>query len=158
MILKEICEINIEGGNRKLGNLSNLPLKTEPLELVDQPIPEPGPKDIIIKVSACGVCRTEIDQIEGRIEPPKLPIILGHQPVGIIVNQGEKVTKFKIGDKAGATWIFSSCGHCKFCKSGMENLFSNSCASIGQYRKRPSSLRAKTGWGWYKIPGRSVMS
>jgi len=92
------------------------------LELVDQPIPKPGPKDIIIKVSACGVCRTEIDQIEGRIEPPKLPIILGHQPVGIVVNQGEKVTKFKIGDKAGATWIFSSCGRCKFCKSGMENL------------------------------------
>lgn len=125
MILKEICEINIEDSNHKLsnlGNLSNLPLKTEPLELVDQPIPKPGPKDIIIKVLACGVCRTEIDQIEGRIEPPKLPIILGHQPVGIVINQGEKVTKFKIGDKAGATWIFSSCGRCKFCKSGMENL------------------------------------
>ena len=125
MILKEICEINIEGSNHKLsnlGNLSNLPLKTEPLELVDLLIPKPGPKDIIIKVLACGVCRTEIDQIEGRIEPPKLPIILGHQPVGIVVNQGEKVTKFKIGDKAGATWIFSSCGRCKFCKSGMENL------------------------------------
>lgn len=122
MILKEICEINIEDNNRKLSNLSNLPLKTEPLELVDLPIPKPGPKDIIIKVLACGVCRTEIDQIEGRIEPPKLPIILGHQPVGIVVNQGEKVTKFKIGDKAGATWIFSSCGRCKFCKSGMENL------------------------------------
>lgn len=125
MILKEICEINIEDSNHKLsnlGNLSNLPLKTEPLELVDLLIPKPGPKDIIIKVLACGVCRTEIDQIEGRIEPPKLPIILGHQPVGIVVNQGEKVTKFKIGDKAGATWIFSSCGRCKFCKSGMENL------------------------------------
>ena len=125
MILKEICEINIEDSNHKLsnlGNLSNLPLKTEPLELVDLLIPKPGPKDIMIKVLACGVCRTEIDQIEGRIEPPKLPIILGHQPVGIVVNQGEKVTKFKIGDKAGATWIFSSCGRCKFCKSGMENL------------------------------------
>ena len=125
MILKEICEINIEDSNHKLsnlGNLSNLPLKTEPLELVDLLIPKPGPKDIIIKVLACGVCRTEIDQIEGRIEPPKLPIILGHQPVGIVVNQGEKVTNFKIGDKAGATWIFSSCGRCKFCKSGMENL------------------------------------
>ncbi|MCL4385003.1 MAG: zinc-dependent alcohol dehydrogenase family protein [Cyanobacteria bacterium] len=121
MILKEICEIKINSDNRTQQS-DNIPFKTEPLELVDLPIPEPGLNDIVIKVLACGICRTELDQIEGRIIPPKLPIILGHQPVGIVVNQGKKVAKFKIGDKAGATWIFSSCGHCKFCKSERENL------------------------------------
>jgi propanol-preferring alcohol dehydrogenase len=73
-------------------------------------------------VSACGICRTELDQIEGRIAPPKLPIILGHQPVGVVAGVGSKVKKFKIGERVGAAWIFSACGQCKFCKSGLENL------------------------------------
>ncbi len=75
MVLKEICEIKVEGG-------------AKPLELVDLPVPKPGPKEILIKVLACGVCRTELDQIEGRIAPPKLPVIPGHQPVGIIDGSG----------------------------------------------------------------------
>ena len=119
MVLKEICEIKIEGRTQQR---KDVPVKTEPLELEDVPVPEPWPKDIVIKVSACGICRTELDQIEGRIFPPKLPIILGHQPVGTVSNLGEKVTRFKIGDRVGATWIYSSCGKCKFCLKGEENL------------------------------------
>ncbi|MCE5330436.1 zinc-dependent alcohol dehydrogenase family protein [bacterium] len=119
MVLKEICEIKVEGRTQQR---NDVPLKTEPLELEDVPAPEPGPKDIVIKVSACGICRTELDQVEGRISPPKLPVILGHQPVGIVSGLGKNVIKFKIGDRAGATWIYSSCGKCKFCRSGEENL------------------------------------
>jgi len=109
MVLKEICQIKVEGG-------------AKPLELVDLPIPKPKPKQILIKVLACGVCRTELDQIEGRIPPPRLPVIPGHQPVGIVEALGTEVTKFEIGDRVGAAWIYSSCGQCKFCQKGEENL------------------------------------
>ncbi len=119
MILKEICEIKVEGRKRQR---EGLPIKAEPLELVDLPVPKPGPKEVLIRVSACAVCRTELDQVEGRISPPKLPVIPGHQPVGIVENLGPKVTKFRIGDRVGAAWIYSSCGQCKFCQKGEENL------------------------------------
>jgi propanol-preferring alcohol dehydrogenase len=119
MILNEICDIKVVGrtppGNAMIS-------KTEPLQLVELPVPVTGPKDILIKVLACGICRTELDQIEGRIVPPRLPIIPGHQPVGIVTGSGAKTSKFKIGDRVGAAWIFSACGKCKFCRSGMENL------------------------------------
>lgn len=119
MVLKEICEIKVEGGPRQR---EDLPIKAEPLELVDLPIPKPGSKEILIRISACGVCRTELDQIEGRISPPKLPVILGHQPVGIVEGMGSKATKFRIGERVGAAWIYSSCGQCEFCRKGEENL------------------------------------
>jgi propanol-preferring alcohol dehydrogenase len=119
MVLNEICDIKVEGrpppGNTRVS-------RAEPLQLVDLPVPVPGPKGVLIKISACGVCRTELDQIEGRITPPRLPIILGHQPIGTIAGLGSKVKHFKIGDRAGAAWIFSSCGQCRFCQSGSENL------------------------------------
>ncbi len=119
MILNEICNVKVPGTPMQ----DNVPTsKEEPLQLTDLPVPVPGPKDILIKVLACGVCRTELDQIEGRIAPPKLPIILGHQPVGIIASTGSRAKKFKIGDRAGAAWIFSACGQCKFCRTGVENL------------------------------------
>ncbi len=134
MVLKEICEIKTEGRPR----LSDgLPLKTEPLELVNIPIPMPGPEDILIKVAVCGVCHTELDQIEGRILPVKLPVILGHQPVGVVVDKGAKVSDFKVGDRVGATWIFSSCRKCRFCRDGQENLCEDfkgtGCSEDGGY-------------------------
>ncbi|MCX7953617.1 MAG: zinc-dependent alcohol dehydrogenase family protein [Bacteroidales bacterium] len=94
----------------------------KPLELLDLPRPEPLEDEILIKILYCGVCRTELDQIEGRIYPPKLPVIPGHQPVGIVEKIGTNVSKFKIGDIVGATWLYSSCGYCEFCKKGNENL------------------------------------
>jgi propanol-preferring alcohol dehydrogenase len=118
MILNNICDIKAPGRTPP-GNLTS---KEEPLKLVDLPVPVPGPKDILIKVSACGVCRTELDQIEGRIAPPRLPIIPGHQPVGTVAGAGPGARKFKIGDRVGTAWIFSACGGCKFCRRGAENL------------------------------------
>ncbi len=93
-----------------------------PLELVDLPIPETKDNEILIKISRCGVCHTELDEIEGRTPPPKFPIILGHEVVGYVEKKGEEVNKFNIGDRVGVAWIFSACGRCDYCKNGKENL------------------------------------
>jgi len=76
----------------------------------------------LIKVSTCGVCHTELDEIEGRTRPPRLPIVLGHQIVGRVVQNGSLADRFKTGDRVGVAWIHSACGSCAMCKSGTENL------------------------------------
>jgi propanol-preferring alcohol dehydrogenase len=91
-----------------------------PLALTDLPDPIPAENEIFIKVSACGVCHTELDEIEGRT-PPRLPVILGHQVVGRVEQVAGK-SAFTIGDRAGVAWIHSACGKCKFCLAGNENL------------------------------------
>lgn len=150
MVLNELCEIGVEG---RLPQIANLRLKAEPLQLVDLPVPTPGPTEILIKILACGICRTELDQIEGRILPPRLPIILGHQPVGIIVNTGQKAQKFRIGDMVGAAWIYSACGKCKYCRQGLENLCdqfqSTGCHADGGYAEYMVISEDFA----YKIPG-----
>jgi propanol-preferring alcohol dehydrogenase len=93
-----------------------------PLELVEVPEPEPKEKEVKVKVSVCGVCHTELDEIEGRTPPTKFPIILGHQVVGTVEENGKGSSRFKVGDRVGVAWIFSACGKCKFCKEGKENL------------------------------------
>ena len=97
------------------------PVENRPLELVELPIPQPRAKEILVRVSACGVCHTELDEIEGRLQP-KLPVVLGHEIVGKIESLGSGVTKFKVGDRVGIAWIYSACGKCHFCKAGNENL------------------------------------
>jgi len=92
------------------------------LELADIPIPVPAEKEILIKVSACGVCHTELDEIEGRMPPPKLPVVLGHQVVGKVAQRGKHAKRFDEGDRVGVAWIYSSCGKCEFCRRGDENL------------------------------------
>lgn len=105
-----------------LERIAKLEENPKPLRLVDLPIPEPTPTQVLIKILACGVCHTELDEIEGRTPPPRLPIILGHEIVGKVERLGSKVTEFKIGDRVGVAWIYSSCGECKFCLEGNENL------------------------------------
>lgn len=92
------------------------------LTLKDWPQPAPGAGEMLIRVHVCGVCHTEIDEIEGRTPPPFFPIIPGHQVVGRIVALGRGVTGFNIGDRVGMAWIFSSCGHCEYCLRADENL------------------------------------
>jgi propanol-preferring alcohol dehydrogenase len=99
----------------------NSPIEKEPLELSDLPIPDPGPGEILIKVSVCGVCHTELDEIEGRLKPD-LPIILGHEIVGSVEGLGLGTNKFHLGDRVGIAWIYSACGKCHFCRAGNENL------------------------------------
>jgi propanol-preferring alcohol dehydrogenase len=96
--------------------------KPSPLELVDYPDPKPVIGEVLISVSVCGVCHTELDEIEGRTPPPHLPIILGHQAVGKITALGSGVTELKVGDRVGVAWIYSACGECNYCKCGEENL------------------------------------
>jgi propanol-preferring alcohol dehydrogenase len=105
-----------------LNKLCSLEENKTPLELVHLPDPVPGEKEILVRVSACGVCHTELDEIEGRTPPPRFPVVLGHQVVGRIQQTGSKAAKFRIGDRVGIAWIYSACGKCKFCLEGNENL------------------------------------
>jgi len=100
-------------------------VKEKPLELLDLPDPAPGPGQVRVKVSACGVCHTELDEIEGRLPPSKFPMILGHEIVGRVESPGLGVTKFKQGDRVGIAWINWACGQCSFCLKGEENLCDN---------------------------------
>jgi propanol-preferring alcohol dehydrogenase len=102
--------------------ISDLANNFELLILADIDVPIISDYEILIKVYACAVCHTEIDEIEGRAMPSFLPIIPGHQIVGEVVEVGKFVTKFKVGDRVGAGWIYSACGKCDYCKKGLENL------------------------------------
>jgi len=97
------------------------PIEENPLCLEDLPKPAPKPREVLIKVSVCGICRTELDEIEGRLQP-KLPVVPGHQVIGRIVEAGENVLRYRVGDRVGVAWIYSSCGKCYFCRRGLENL------------------------------------
>jgi len=105
-----------------LNQMADLRETRAPLDCMDWPEPEPGNGELLIKVSACGVCHTELDEIEGRTPPPRFPIILGHQVVGRVAGAGAGAGRFNIHDRVGVAWIYSACGKCPFCLSGNENL------------------------------------
>jgi propanol-preferring alcohol dehydrogenase len=105
-----------------LHNLCSLKENETPLEWAEMPDPVPGETEILVKVSACGVCHTELDEIEGRTPPPRLPMILGHEVVGRVERSGSQARRFNIGDRVGIGWIYSACGICSFCQEGNENL------------------------------------
>lgn len=105
-----------------LKKLTRLEENSTPLEFETLPDPVPEEREILIKISACGVCHTELDEIEGRTPPSQFPIVLGHQVVGRVAELGPRTSKFKVGDRVGVAWIFSACGHCPFCLQGEENL------------------------------------
>ena len=93
-----------------------------PLVLASRPEPVPGPGQLLIRVSACGVCHTELDEIEGRTPPPRLPVVPGHQVVGRVQALGPGAIGFSVGDRVGVAWIFSADGTCAHCRGGQENL------------------------------------
>ena len=103
----------------QIGDLGTCPT---PLQSRSIPDPVPGPEEIVIKVLACGVCHTELDEIEGRTTPPRLPVVPGHQVVGRVAAMGENVSMHRTGDRVGVGWFFSACGQCEYCNAGMENL------------------------------------
>ncbi len=105
-----------------LHKITSLAENKEPLQVASLPFPEPAANEVLIKVTVCGVCHTELDEIEGRTPPTAFPRVLGHQVVGNIVKLGPETTTLKVGDRVGVAWIFSACGHCKFCMRGLENL------------------------------------
>lgn len=91
------------------------------LNLSELAVPKVSSNEILIQVSACGVCHTELDEIEGRIAP-KFPIIPGHQVIGQVCEVGSSAERFQLGDRVGVAWIYSACGKCLYCQSGLENL------------------------------------
>lgn len=103
----------------KLGSFEE---NLDPLVLAELPVPEPGEGEVRVRISVCGVCHTELDEIEGRTPPPRLPVVPGHQVVGRVDALGPGVRNLREGDRVGVAWIFSACGTCKHCREGNENL------------------------------------
>jgi len=118
MVLEKLSEVRGAEGSSGLYE----GLLGHSLRLLDLPLPHPGRKEIVIQIEACGVCRTELDQVEGRISPPKLPVVPGHQPVGRVSAVGVDTTRFQVDDRVGAGWLYAACGCCVFCRRGDENL------------------------------------
>ena len=97
--------------------IERAPLRAETLEP-----PEPGPDEILVRVHVCGVCRTDLHLVEGDLPPRRLPIVPGHQVVGRVAAAGRRATRFSVGDRVGIAWLHRSCGECRFCRTGRENL------------------------------------
>lgn len=93
-----------------------------PLKAIDVPIPQAGPGQVLLRVRACGVCRTDLHIVDGELAGPRLPLIPGHEIVGAVVQAGENVARFKVGDRIGIPWLGYTDGTCRFCQRGQENL------------------------------------
>ncbi|MBI3965171.1 MAG: zinc-dependent alcohol dehydrogenase family protein [Chloroflexi bacterium] len=98
------------------------PVANQPLVLTAVPIPDLGDHDLLVRVRVCGVCHTDLHVVEGDLPLPKLPIVPGHQIVGVVERTGAAVSRFRSGDRVGVPWLSSACGACDFCRRGQENL------------------------------------
>jgi propanol-preferring alcohol dehydrogenase len=94
----------------------------QPLELQEVKVPRPGPSQVLIRVKACGVCRTDLHIVDGELTEPKLPLIPGHEIVGTVAAVGAAVKQFRVGDRIGVPWLGRTCGQCRYCRRGQENL------------------------------------
>jgi len=99
-----------------------LDMQNQPLRLGELPRPRPTATEILLKVHACGVCRTDLHVIDGDLRQPKLPLVLGHEIVGTVVERGAQVERFALGQRVGVPWLGRTCGHCRYCANGRENL------------------------------------
>ncbi|HZU88165.1 MAG TPA: alcohol dehydrogenase catalytic domain-containing protein, partial [Stellaceae bacterium] len=93
-----------------------------PLVAAELPTPSPGPRQVLIKIGACAVCRTDLHVVDGELPDPKLPLVPGHEIVGTIVGKGAEVERFALGERVGVPWLGWTCGACEYCRSGRENL------------------------------------
>jgi propanol-preferring alcohol dehydrogenase len=93
-----------------------------PLRPVERAIPQPGPRQVLLRVRACGVCRTDLHVCDGDLRDPALPLVLGHEIVGEVARVGEEVSGLTVGQRLGVPWLGSTCGRCRFCRDGAENL------------------------------------
>lgn len=97
-------------------------VEEKPLRLEEIQVPVPGPREILVKIEYCGVCHTDLHTVEGELPSVALPRIPGHQVVGTVEQLGEETSLFRRGDRVGVAWLYSSCGRCRYCRSGKENL------------------------------------
>ena len=100
-------------------------IDSKPLRLADAPTPSPGPGEVLVRVNACGICRTDLHVVEGELPPRQSPVIPGHQIVGTVERAGEGAHLLSIGDRVGIAWLHHTCGVCEYCRSGRENLCEN---------------------------------
>lgn len=100
-------------------------IEKNPLQLVEMEKPKVKPDEILVKIKVCGICHTDLHTVEGELELLKKPLVPGHQVVGVVEEKGDKVTRFKKGDRVGMAWLYSTCGKCKYCLEGKENLCEN---------------------------------
>jgi propanol-preferring alcohol dehydrogenase len=94
----------------------------QPLQLKEVKVPRPGPSQVLIRVTACGVCRTDLHIVDGELTEPKLPLIPGHEIAGAVAAVGAAVKQFRVGDRVGVPWLGHTCGQCRYCRRGQENL------------------------------------
>ena len=99
-----------------------LDAQRSPLGAADLPVPEPSAGQVLIRVDACGVCRTDLHVVDGELTRPKLPLVPGHQIVGRVVSAGDGATRYAEGDRVGVPWLGWTCGECRYCLTGRENL------------------------------------
>ncbi len=107
MLLKKTCDLSQD---------------QSPLEAAELPCPSPAENEILVRIRCCGVCHTELDEIEGRTPPPYFPVVPGHQVIGVVADRGRDAKRFRSGDRVGIAWIYEACGKCEYCQNGMENL------------------------------------
>lgn len=98
------------------------PIESRPLRLEEVAEPRPGSGRVRVRVTACGICHTDLHVVEGDLDPHRLPVVPGHQIVGVVDTVGERVTRYRPGDRVGIPWLHETCGRCRFCRSGRENL------------------------------------
>jgi alcohol dehydrogenase, propanol-preferring len=120
------------------------PVDSKPLSLAALDPPTPGPHQVRLRIHACGLCHTDLHIVEGELPLPLLPVTPGHQIVGLVDEVGSGVTRFKIGDRLGVPWLYSTCGKCEYCTSGRENLCDNA---------RFTGYHADGGYAEYMIVG-----
>src|SRR5438128_9931473 len=114
---------NVQGMSMQAMVLEDLaPIDSHPLKLMTIPDPLPQRGEVRLKVRCCAICRTDLHVIEGELPRQKLPIIPGHQIVGVVNVVGEGCTRLQLGQRIGVAWLRHTCGHCEFCRSGRENL------------------------------------
>lgn len=118
------------------------PIGTSPLRAVEVDSPQPGPGQVRLKIQTCGVCHTDLHLVEGDLALPRLPTVPGHQIVGVVDAVGEGVRLHQKGDRLGVPWLYQTCGHCRFCRTGRENL----CEQI-----RFTGLHANGGFAEYMV-------
>jgi propanol-preferring alcohol dehydrogenase len=106
------------------GKMRAMVLETakQPLRAMDTPVPQPNPNQVLIRISACAVCRTDLHIVDGELTEPKLPLIPGHQIVGSVIQVGDRVEHFQVGDRVGVPWLGYTDGTCRYCQRGQENL------------------------------------
>ena len=98
------------------------PITDSPLRLANRPIPLPAPDEVRLRVTACGICRTDLHLVEGDLPPRRPDVVPGHQVVGVVDRVGDRVDRFQVGDRVGIAWLRQTCGQCRWCRTGAENL------------------------------------